>query len=73
MRILIKKDGDLMPEATDLDAVRSALEDPKALVWVDLYHDAPDKSRQVLAEVFNFHPLSIDNALKKIHVPKIDD
>jgi magnesium transporter len=73
MRILIKKDGDLMPEATDLDAVRSALEDPKALVWVDLYHDAPDKSRQVLAEVFNFHPLSIDDALEEIHVPKIDD
>ena len=29
-----------MPESTDLDAVRSALEDPEVLVWVDLYHDA---------------------------------
>jgi magnesium transporter len=73
MRILIQKDGNLMPESTDLDAVRSALEDPEVLVWVDLYHDAPGKSRQVLSEVFNFHPLSIDDALEEIHVPKIDD
>ena len=73
MRILIEKEGNLWPESTDLDAVRSALEDPEALVWVDLYHDSPDKSRQVLSEVFNFHPLSIDDALEEIHVPKIDD
>jgi len=73
MRILVAKDGKAMVESTNLEEVRSSLKDQETLIWVDLYLDAPDENRRVLTEVFDFHPLSVDDALVEIHVPKIDD
>lgn len=73
MRILTAKDDKVMFESHDLEAIRGMLEDQNILVWVDLFGDSPDKIRVVLSEVFDFHPLSIDDALVEIHVPKIDD
>jgi magnesium transporter len=73
MRILIAKDGKAMIEITDLDQVRAMLGNEEALIWVDLFQDTPEDSRRVLTEVFDFHPLSVDDALVEIHVPKIDD
>ncbi|MFY9365875.1 MAG: magnesium/cobalt transporter CorA [Brevefilum fermentans] len=73
MRILIEKDGKTMVESADLDDVRAALKDQETLLWVDLDGAAPDESRQILTQVFDFHPLSVDDALVEIHVPKIDD
>jgi len=73
MRILIEKDGKAMVESPDLDEVRAALKGQETLLWVDLYGDDPDVNRRVLTQVFDFHPLSVDDALVEIHVPKIDD
>jgi magnesium transporter len=73
MRILMAKDGKAMSEITDLNQVRAILEDKEALIWVDLFLDTPEESRRILTEVFEFHPLSVDDALVEIHVPKIDD
>ena len=73
MRILIAKDDQTFIETTSLDAVRASLEDQDTLIWVDLYHDTSEESRQVMIELFNFHPLSVDDALVEIHVPKIDN
>jgi magnesium transporter len=73
MRILMAKDGKAMVESSDLASVQGLLEDQDALIWVDLFGDNPEKSRQVLTEIFSFHPLSVDDALVEIHVPKIDD
>ena len=73
MRILIAKDGKAMIEINEIDQVRAILADKDALIWVDLYRDNFEESRRVLTEVFDFHPLSVDDALVEIHVPKIDD
>jgi magnesium transporter len=73
MRILIVKNGQAVVETTNLAEVQTSLDDEEAFIWVDLYHDAPEESRQVMLDVFNFHPLSVDDALVEIHVPKIDD
>lgn len=73
MRILIAKDGKAMVESTDLGPVQALLDDPEALIWVDLFGDAVEDSRRVLTDLFDFHPLSVDDALVEIHVPKIDD
>jgi magnesium transporter len=73
MRILIEKNGKAMIESDDLDEVRSALQDPESLIWVDLDGISPNESRQILTQVFDFHPLAVDETLAEIHVPKIDD
>jgi len=40
-------------------------------LWVDLAAPAPEDGR-VLSEVFQFHPLSVEDALSAIHHPKIE-
>ena len=43
----------------------------KATVWVDLSAPTPDEGR-ILADVFRFHELSVEDALSEIHHPKIE-
>ena len=73
MRILLAKNSKAMTESSDLEELRNTLDDKEALIWVDLYRDSADESRRVMTEIFNFHPLSVDDALVEMHVPKIDD
>lgn len=50
-----------------------ALKDKKGLLWVDLISEPPESSEAVLRETFGFHPLSIEDALRSSHLPKLDD
>ena len=72
MRILIKKDQAIF-ESTNIDDVRSILAGKDGLVWVDLDCEAVQSCREILEDIFHFHPLAIDDALVETHVPKIDD
>jgi magnesium transporter len=40
-------------------------------MWVDLSAPSPDEGR-ILADVFHFHPLSIEDALSTVQFPKIE-
>ena len=63
--------GELMPIA-DGEAVRQALADAQGLLWLDL--EAPSEEAHVLADVFGFHPLTIEDCLSpRIDPAKIDD
>lgn len=73
MRILRAKKNLDMAESTDLGEVKAFLDDKDALIWVDLCRDSAEESRMILTEYFNFHALSVDDALVEMHVPKIDD
>jgi magnesium transporter len=42
-----------------------------AKVWVDLAAPAPDEF-SILTDVFHFHPLAIEDAVAKVHHPKIE-
>ncbi len=58
------------------DQVARALADAGGTVWVDIedLESANNASVEVLLrDVFRFHPLAIEDALKDTHVPKIDD
>ncbi|MCI0398351.1 MAG: magnesium/cobalt transporter CorA [Chloroflexi bacterium] len=50
-----------------------ALIAPNGLLWIDIVEEPPEKSELILREVFDFHPLAIDDALQESHVPKVDD
>lgn len=43
-----------------------------ATVWVDLAAPTPEEAQHILADVFHFHPLAVEDALSAIHHPKIE-
>ena len=59
---------DLAPEE-----FAQAIQDPGGLLWVDFEGEPPKVCEPILREVFNFHPLAVDDALSENHVPKVDD
>ncbi len=72
--------------AAELPALLAACNDQRALLWVDLFDDAPVRNgdgtgksssdlqiHRLLREVFAFDPLAVDDALTETHVPKVDD
>jgi magnesium transporter len=43
------------------------------LVWVDIQAEPVEVSEPILRDIFHFHPLAIDDALRWSHVPRVDD
>jgi magnesium transporter len=52
---------------------RVALRDAEGLLWVDFSEEPPDKIEPWMRDIFEFHALAIDDALREVHVPKIDN
>lgn len=55
------------------EAFRQALDDKEGLLWVDFEGSPPEEDEPILLEIFQFHPLAVDDALRETHVPKVDD
>lgn len=53
--------------------LRDAMRDNQARLWIDLSAPTDEESHAILAELFRFHPLAIDDAINDSHVPKVDD
>ncbi len=54
----------------------TALDDAAGTIWVDIEDPEPSVSGTpdfLLREIFGFHVLAIEDALKETHVPKVDD
>jgi len=65
-------DGSLTAVA-DAEGIRRALADTQGLLWLDLESPAPEEAA-VLSDVFEFHPLTIEDCLaSRFDPPKIDD
>ena len=60
---------------TDLEpaAIVPILKQEDAFVWVDLSGEPLAASEHILRDIFSFHPLAIDDALREVHLPKLDD
>lgn len=50
-----------------------ALHDPEGVLWVDLGQEPLTQVEPALRDIFHFHPLAIDDALRETHVPRIDN
>ena len=46
--------------------------DSGVTVWVDLVRPTPEDGQAILANLFHFHPLSIEDALSDVHHPKVE-
>lgn len=47
-------------------------------IWIDIYNESEENSVRILKNIFGFHPLAIEDAVKHfteetVHHPKIDD
>ena len=73
IRITYRRGDGAVDSAFGVDGIAGVLGDPAGLLWVD-FLDEPDEScERILRDVFHFHPLAIDDALRESHVPKLDD
>lgn len=50
-----------------------ALDDHERLLWVDFEAEPDEAAEPILNQVFHFHPLAIDDALRETHSPKLDN
>jgi magnesium transporter len=57
-------------EACTMEGLPELLEERRGLVWVDIPRVDAEAAR-VLAEVFRFHPLAIQDCENRNHVPKV--
>lgn len=58
------------------EKLSEAVADAGGLVWVDIEDPETQTTgvpEAILRDVFHFHPLAIEDALKETHVPKVDD
>lgn len=65
------RDGDLR-ENVSLEALRTALRAKTDLIWVDL-EGPSEEELQLLADIFGFHPLVIEDCRHQSELPKIDE
>jgi magnesium transporter len=56
-----------------LDDLPELLANPANQIWVDIQEPATHNYAPILADIFHFHPLAIEDALLDAHVPKLDD
>jgi magnesium transporter len=55
-------------------AISGALADPDGLLWVSLEKPSADEIKLVLADLFHFHPLAIEDTQSVgYQTPKVDD
>lgn len=58
-------------ETQDLEQLKSALEEQKANVWVDM-EDPSEDEVDLLLDQFNFHPLAIEHVLLGVGAARLD-
>ncbi|HEX6385621.1 MAG TPA: magnesium/cobalt transporter CorA [Anaerolineae bacterium] len=60
---------------TDLEPgeIAPILQRDDGFIWIDLSNEPVSTSDFILRDIFNFHPLAIDDALHEVHLPKLDD
>ena len=55
------------------DQLLAAAKESQARLWIDLVAPTPEESELVLEKMYAFHPLAVEDAVKDVHVPKLDD
>ncbi len=69
-----KGDGEVEAEVP-IDRLAESIADPAVTTWIDIENPELDLAgvEALFRDVFHFHPLAIEDALRETHVPRIDD
>jgi magnesium transporter len=73
IRSFIFSDGKLVGQDLELEALRLVRADKGLLLWVDLDHPTPEENKAILENVFQFHPLAIEDCVQPNSLPKVED
>jgi magnesium transporter len=67
-------DGNLARDLTPAQ-LKEALADKGGVLWLDIATPGEDIGhlQTLLQDLFGFHPLAVDDALRESHVPRVDD
>lgn len=68
---LYNHEEDAMYHDVDLSATHDLLVSPKNLLWIDLY-DCSEIELNYIGEIFNFHPLALEDCFQESPRAKID-
>lgn len=70
--LYLAPDGKLSQQLS-VEQIKNALASGEGLLWLDT-QDVASEERQLLLEVFHFHPLAVEDCVSKdIHSPKVDE
>ncbi len=73
MQILVYRRGNQkVQEEIPLDQLPRLLKDESAVIWVDMESPTHEDER-VLLEVFQFHPLTVEDCRENRHYPKVEE
>ena len=65
--------GKLHMENIDLFLMPTLLADTNLFLWVDFENPTPEEVQKILAGVFHFHPLSIEDCVNVSSSPKVEE
>lgn len=51
----------------------AALRDGSASLWVDLLAPTEEECQEILTQIFQFHPLAVEDTVQSLLIPKLDD
>lgn len=69
----IFSDGRLVGQDLEVEALRLVRADKGLVLWVDLENPTEDEIKLILTDVFQFHPLAIEDCVTPSPLPKIED
>ncbi len=69
----IFSDGRLVGQDLELEALRLVRADKGLLLWVNLENPAEEEIKSILENVFQFHPLAIEDCIAPNSLPKVED
>ncbi len=69
----IFSDGKLVGRDLETEALRLVRGDKGLVLWVDLENPTDQEIKTVLADIFQFHPLAIEDCATPSPMPKVDD
>lgn len=69
----IFSEGKLVGRDLELEALRLVRSDKGLLLWVDLDNPTDAEIKSILEEVFQFHPLAIEDCVTPSSLPKVED
>jgi magnesium transporter len=70
--LFFSQDGTIQT-GLSMEEYQAYLQSGEGLLWVDFEATTPEDDLVILDQVFNFHPLAIEDALRQTNAPKIDD
>jgi len=73
IRSFVFSKGNLIAQDVVLDALKVMLYDADVHIWIDAEAPTEAETKALLSDVFNFHPLAVEDCVNVSERPKIDD